>query len=167
MVCQRDHMERHEVGHGRGCGSTHTNGQRDCRSTFAINVNGHSPSDPETARGPSDGRSSTSLLPIVLPARDVRSLPERLPAVVGVRLQRLGVGADLIASELQSMRPVVVAPTVDRSVLGVLVDFGKAVPYYFETHAPGENALAGLEAWLEQTPCHAGLFRIGCVGARL
>ncbi|HEU4387368.1 MAG TPA: hypothetical protein VFV34_06195 [Blastocatellia bacterium] len=100
--------------------------------------------------------SSTSLLPIVLPAREVRSLPERLSAVVGARLRRLGVEAELIAAELQSMRPVVTAATVDRSVLGILVDFAKAVPYYFETDTPAGKTLAGLEAWLEQTPCHAG-----------
>ena len=53
------------------------------------------------------------------------------------------------------MHPVIVAPTVDRSVLGIMVDFAKAVPYY-----PGnlrtEQGLAGLEDWLAQTPCHAG-----------
>lgn len=100
--------------------------------------------------------SSTSLLPIVLPAREVRSLPRQLSAVVGARLHRLGVEAQLIAAELQSMLPVVTAVTVDRSVLGILVDFAKAVPYYFETETPGEKTLVGLEAWLEQTPCHAG-----------
>jgi hypothetical protein len=100
--------------------------------------------------------SSTSLLPIVLPAREVRSLPKQLSAIVGARLHRLGVEAQLIAAELHSMLPVVTAATVDRSVLGILVDFAKAVPYYFETETPAEKTLVGLEAWLEQTPCHAG-----------
>jgi hypothetical protein len=100
--------------------------------------------------------SSTSLLPIVLPARQVRTLPNQLCAVVGARLHRLGVEAELIAAELRAMLPVVTAATVDRSVLGILVDFAKVVPYYFETDTPGDKTLVALEAWLEQTPCHAG-----------
>ena len=35
--------------------------------------------------------SSSSLLAVLEPARDVRSLPERLPEIVGRRLKRLGV----------------------------------------------------------------------------
>src|SRR5262245_47736674 len=62
--------------------------------------------------------SSTSLLPMVVPARDVRTLPERLPSLVEARLQQLGVRADLIAAELRAMVPVVTAATVDRSILG-------------------------------------------------
>src|SRR3972149_1435136 len=55
--------------------------------------------------------SSKSLLPIVLPARDVRSLPGRLGALVASRLQRFGIGPDTIEAELRAMQPVVVAPT--------------------------------------------------------
>ena len=101
--------------------------------------------------------SSTSLLPIVLPARDVRSLPDRLASVVAARLRRLGIGSDVIAAELQAMEPVVTAATVDRSVLGILVDFAKAGPYYLEADTRTGKGLAGLEDWLEQTPCHAAL----------
>jgi len=99
--------------------------------------------------------SSTSLLPMVVPARDVRSLPDRLPALVETRLHRLGMHADLIAAELRSMVPVVTATTVDRSILGTLNDFAKAMPYYLDSVTPGPKSLAGLEAWLEQTPCHS------------
>lgn len=99
--------------------------------------------------------SSTSLLPMVIPARDVRSLPERLPSVVKARLQRLGVHTDLIAAELQSMTPVVIAATVDRSILGTLTDFAFAMPYYFDAVTPGPKSLVGLEDWLAHTPCHS------------
>lgn len=99
--------------------------------------------------------SSTSLLPIVLPARDVRSLPQRLGALVAARLQRLGIGADMIAAEVRAMQPVVVAPTVSRSVLGTMVDFAKAIPYYSISTYRGAPGLAGLEDWLAETPCHA------------
>jgi hypothetical protein len=100
--------------------------------------------------------SSTSLLPMVVPAREVRSLPERLASIVQVRLRGLGVPSELIAAEVRSMQPVVTAATVDRSVLGILVDFAKAVPYYFEAETRKEGSLAGLETWLAQTPCRAG-----------
>ena len=99
--------------------------------------------------------SSVSLLPIVLPARDVRALPQRLASVVAARLHRLGIERDLIDAEVLAMTPVVTAPTVDRSVLGIMVDFAKAIPYYDEPGNDAANGLAGLEAWLEQTPCHA------------
>lgn len=99
--------------------------------------------------------SSTSLLPMVVPARDVRSLPDRLPALVEVRLQRLCVHGDVIAAELRSMVPVVTAATVDRSILGTLNDFAKAMSYYLDSVTPGSKSLAGLEAWLAQTPCHS------------
>ena len=101
--------------------------------------------------------SSTSLLSLVLPARDVRSLPRRLGALVASRLQRLGIGFDTIEAEVQAMHPVAVAPTVDRSVLGIAVDFAKAIPYYFVSTYRGAPGLAGLEDWLAETPCHAAL----------
>lgn len=99
--------------------------------------------------------SASSLLPMVVPARDVRSLPDRLPALVEARLQRLGVDAHLIAAELRSMVPVATAATVDRSILGTLNDFAKAMPYYLDSATPAPKSLAGLEAWLAQTPCHS------------
>lgn len=99
--------------------------------------------------------SSTSLLPMVIPARDVRSLPQRLPSLVEARLHRLGVQAGLIAAELRSMSPVVTAATSDRSVLGTLTDFAKAIPYYADAVTMEPKSLSGLEAWLAQTPCRS------------
>lgn len=100
--------------------------------------------------------SSTSLLPVVVPARDVRSLPHRLGAVVASRLRRFDIEPNVIDAEVRAMQPVVVAPTVHRSVLGIMVDFAKAVPYYSGDLRTDEG-LGGLEDWLAQTPCHAAL----------
>jgi hypothetical protein len=100
--------------------------------------------------------SSTSLLPMLLPARDVRGLPERLGALVAARLRRYRIDAGAIAAEQQAMRPVVIGPTVDRSVLGIMVDFAKAVPYHLEPGKWKEDALEFVEARLAETPCHAG-----------
>lgn len=101
--------------------------------------------------------SSASLLPIVLPARDVRSLPERLGVVVASRLRRFTIEPEMIRAEVQAMHPVVVAPTVDRSVLGIMVDFAKAASYYSGADLRTEQGLAEVENWLAQTPCHAAL----------
>ncbi len=99
--------------------------------------------------------SSTSLLPIVLPAREVRSLPRRLESVVSERLRRLGIEAELITAEVRAMRPVVTAATIDRSVLGIVVEFAKLIPHYRAANIDAHHELAGLEDWLQHTPCHA------------
>src|SRR6187397_860655 len=72
--------------------------------------------------------SSTSLLPLLVPARDVQGLAGRLPALVRQRLFRLGIDSATVDAEIHAMSPVTVAPTVDRSVVGTMVDFASAVP---------------------------------------
>ena len=99
--------------------------------------------------------SSASLLPLVIRARDLRSLPERLPDLVGARLRRLGVPLELVEAELVAMSPVEVAKTVDRSVLGVLVDFGKLL-YHILPEVWNEGDFRQMEWRLAETPCFAG-----------
>ena len=99
--------------------------------------------------------SSTSLLALLLPARDVRTLPDRLPTLIGNRLHRLGVPEQLIRAELAAMTPVVVAPTVDRSVMGTVVDFAKNIPYSLEIGGWDDTTLPFVETRLGETPCHA------------
>jgi hypothetical protein len=101
--------------------------------------------------------SSASLLPLLVPARDVRALPDRLSALVESRLRRCGIEPQVIGRELQAMHAVAVAPTVDRSVLGIMVDFAKAIPYYLEPGRWAGQALTVVEERLAETPCHAGL----------
>lgn len=100
--------------------------------------------------------SSCSLLAVLTPARAVRTLPTRLPALIAGRLQRLGVAPQLIDAEIRAMAPVVIAKTGDRSVVGFLVDFAKMIPYYLEAGAWDERTLSSVEAKLARTPCHAG-----------
>jgi hypothetical protein len=97
--------------------------------------------------------SSSSLLPILTPARDVRSLPDRLPMLVADRLRGLGIGRALIDAEVAAMNPVVVAGTQDRSVLGSMVDFAKAIPVYLPVGGWDLAALGVVEARLAETPC--------------
>ena len=99
--------------------------------------------------------SSTSLLPILLPARDVARLPDRIATLVESRLQRCGVNRHLIAAELRAMQQVAIAPTIDRSVLGIMVDFARAVLYYLEPGQWTGETLTLVEDRLAETPCHA------------
>lgn len=99
--------------------------------------------------------SSASFLPILLPARDVRTLPNRLGALVEMRLRRLGVDVPAIAAEIEAMKPVAVGATVDRSVIGIMVDFAKSVPFHLESGRWDEDTLAPIEERLARTPCHA------------
>jgi hypothetical protein len=99
--------------------------------------------------------SSTSLLPIVLPARDVRGLPSRLASLVAARLRRLGIASRTIEAETRAMSPVVIAPTENRSVLGIAVDFAKSLPYYLEPGPWDDSTLQQAEDKLAETPCHA------------
>lgn len=100
--------------------------------------------------------SSTSLLPILVRARDVRELPVYIGDIVAHRLARLGVALSLIDAERRAITPVHIAATVDRSVLGIMVDFAKGVPYYLEAGPWDATALGVVEDRLAETPCHAG-----------
>ena len=101
--------------------------------------------------------SSTSLLPMLIPAQNVRGLPARLAALVEARLRRCGLDDRTIAAETLAMASAAVGPTVDRSVLGIMVDFAKAVPYHLEPGQWGETTLRIVEERLAATPCHAAL----------
>jgi len=99
--------------------------------------------------------SANGLLPMLIPAREVSRLPARLAELVAARLRRLGVAPTIASAEVASMTPVVVAPTADRSVVGIMVDFAKAVPFYLKGNWD-ESTLPLVEARLAETPCHAG-----------
>jgi hypothetical protein len=71
-------------------------------------------------------------------------------------LARLGVATPLIDAERRAMTPVRIGATVDRSVLGIMVDFAKDIPYYLEAGGWDERALRRVEDRLAETPCHAG-----------
>jgi hypothetical protein len=100
--------------------------------------------------------SSRSLLPILVPARDVRSLPDRLADLVGRRLKRLGISARVIAAETDVMSPVYIAKTTDRSVVGIMVDFAKGISFHLEVGGWDETTLPFVENRLAKTPCYAG-----------
>jgi len=77
--------------------------------------------------------SADTLLPIVIPARGVRTLPQRLGALVRHRLQLMDIPTAWIDAEVAAMATVAVAKTASRSVLGVMNEFMYTVPYYLES----------------------------------
>ncbi|MEO6331169.1 MAG: hypothetical protein ABIV11_01645 [Gemmatimonadaceae bacterium] len=97
--------------------------------------------------------SSRSLLPILLPARDLRTLPSRLGHAVAQRLRRFGIDQRLIDAEVAAMTPVHVAKTADRAVVGIMVDFAWTVPYHLPQGAWDDTTLPFIEATLAETPC--------------
>ena len=97
--------------------------------------------------------SENCRLPILEPARDVRHLPDRLSEVVARRLQKMDVQENGIAKELAAMKVVRVGPTRNRSVVGQMVDFAKAIPFYLPVSGWDEKDLAEVERRLGETPC--------------
>ena len=97
--------------------------------------------------------SSESLLTLVIPARSVRTLPNRLSALVDARLRRLGVADDLIHAEVAAMDRVCVRPTASRSVVGSMVDFAKSIPYHLSADGWDMTALPLVEEKLAHIPC--------------
>lgn len=97
--------------------------------------------------------SSTSLLPVLLHARDVRSLSARLGAIVEARLVRLGIESSVIEAERRAMQPVRIAPTASRSVLGTVVDFAFLTSNYRDPGEWTDDALAIVADRLAETPC--------------
>ncbi len=99
--------------------------------------------------------SSKSLLSILAPARDVKTLPQHLAAIVADRLRRLEVSDSVIASEVNAMGTARVGKTLDRSVTGTMVDFAKAIPYYLPVRGWDAANLRDVEERLAETPCRS------------
>jgi hypothetical protein len=99
--------------------------------------------------------SSRSLLPLIEPLRDLRSLAGRLPDLVGERLRRLGIDRALIRAEVAAMDPVLVNRTLSRSVLGILNDYARCLPDHLPPGEWNRRQLNRVEERLQSTPCFA------------
>lgn len=96
--------------------------------------------------------STATLLPVVLSARELPGLPDRLPELVGRRLRRLGVAEQAVRSEVAAMGHVQVGPTNDRAVLGVLVHLARELPDYMPKDGWDATTLPWVERMLADTP---------------
>jgi hypothetical protein len=89
--------------------------------------------------------SQVTLLPIILPAKDFTSFPDRLRNELGEVLTKIGVSDQKIAAELSGMESVVISKTASRQILGSMNDF-----------------LHLLDAMLDRsTPMHQMVWRLG------
>jgi hypothetical protein len=99
--------------------------------------------------------SARSRLSMLVTAKNVKALPERLAEMTHQRLRRLDVAPSIVEAEVDATRTVLVGRTIDRSITGQMVDFAKALPYYLPTGEWGPATLADVEERLARTPCLA------------
>ena len=95
--------------------------------------------------------SERSLLPVVIPARELSTLLPRFRRALQKMLAKLSVPQHLIDSELANMADVTVAPTASRVVLGFMNDFKFQCRVHLD-HDAGLS-LEQLSLLLAHTPC--------------
>ena len=96
--------------------------------------------------------SAQSLLSVVVPAKDLLGLPQRLAESLAFLLSRLAVPTKCINAELAEMSLVRFGPTRSRSVLGSMNDFAWTARAYFQSDRP-TIYLDQLDFRLSETPC--------------
>ncbi len=94
-----------------------------------------------------------SLLSVVVPAKDLARLPQRLVESLAVLLRRIGIPAAAVASEAREMQWVRFDATVSRSVLGSMNDFALTAHSFFHHPDIPEVYLEDLDWRLNETPC--------------
>lgn len=95
--------------------------------------------------------SERTLLPILVPAREARTLHLRIPVAVGEMLLSLGISPALVDAELEAMREVIVANTENRRVLGSMNDFAFMLRHYIDAEADATALIWARR--LAEAPC--------------
>jgi len=93
--------------------------------------------------------SERTLLPVVLPARELATLGTRLASAAGQVMAAIGVPAEVARDEQDRMAEAVVARTASRRVLGSMNDFAFMLAAQFDPNA----SLLDLSLDLAETPC--------------
>ena len=96
--------------------------------------------------------SERSLLSVIVPAKDLATLPVRIADALDYLLTRLGVPDAAISRELREMQWVRFAPTASRRVLGHMNDFAFHVEH-MASHGDGPLYMSDLAEQLAETPC--------------
>lgn len=94
--------------------------------------------------------SERSLLPVVVPARDGRSLVQRLSEALGLMLSAVGVPPDDAIAERGAMQRWAIGKTANRRVLGSLNDL--AFPLEVGLCDSPDRTLLEQSLWLARTP---------------
>jgi hypothetical protein len=96
--------------------------------------------------------SSRSLLTILIPARDLPTVSDRLRSAVGDLLFALGAPLDQVNRELGEMQQYAFRPSNDRSVIGSMTDMAYMAEGYLQHGSSPEHfVVVGMR--LAQTPC--------------
>lgn len=93
--------------------------------------------------------SEKTLLPVVIYAKNQKSLPEHLIHELENSLKDAGIHLEKIVSELSEMKQITFAKTANRQVLGSMNDFKKLLEAVF---VPG-TTLKDAVKFLADTPC--------------
>ncbi len=93
--------------------------------------------------------SERTLFPLVVPAREARTLPERIPVALGRALAQLGVSPPAIDREVQAMAGLRIGKTASRTVLGSMNDFRQMMM----AHPWPPRSLTAFSLELAEAPC--------------
>ena len=96
--------------------------------------------------------SSRSLFTVLVPARDLASVAERVRAAVGELLYALGAPADQIRNELDEMDTYVFRSSNDRRVIGSMTDMARMADAYLQ-HGSSLEHLVVVAMKLARAPC--------------
>ncbi|WKB55441.1 DUF6933 domain-containing protein [Eleftheria terrae] len=94
--------------------------------------------------------SERTLLPVVVPAREGRSLVQRLTEALGPLLESLSLPAEVVTAERRAMQSWVIGKTASRRILGSLNDLVFQLQVGL-VEFPDRTLLAQ-SLWLAQTP---------------
>jgi hypothetical protein len=94
--------------------------------------------------------SERTLLPVVVPAKEGRTVPLRMAEAIELMLAAIGVPAEAVIAEREAMRHVVIAKTASRRVLGSLNDLAFQLQVGL-VHFP-DRTLLEHSLWLARTP---------------
>ena len=92
--------------------------------------------------------SARTLLPVLMPAKDLASLPVRLRSAVVGMLRQIGIPETKIQGDLTGMNDYVLAKTASRTILGSMTDFANMLEYTFDSSSLELQALE-----LAKSPC--------------
>ncbi|MGI5180512.1 DUF6933 domain-containing protein [Dactylosporangium sp. CA-152071] len=91
--------------------------------------------------------NETALLPILLPLAPAATALSRAANRIAAIMAAYGADNELVAAEVEHMSNRRIAPTANRSVVGIMTEFT-----FLAEHRKGRE-LDDLEAWLAGTPC--------------
>jgi len=93
--------------------------------------------------------SERTLLPVLLPAIDAKSIPSRLPTAVRAALAAIEIPSGAIDRELGEMSDFTISTTANRRVVGSMTDFA----WMLEVPMDRGESLASAAAFLAECPC--------------